>query len=388
MEITDFCPAQHPADSSDKGVITTHFDYHCMEDNLIKLDALGHDNPTMIKMLEEMAGVDSAVISMGDPSVMAVFSSPAPLGLPSDDEIIGMTGTIGIPEFGTSFTRQMLYETKPENFDTLVRLSGFSHGEDVWIGNAKDLILSGKVTVQETIGCRDDIMNFLISKGMGDRYAFKISENVRKGRGLPDGAEEEMGRFGVPGWYIESCKKMTYLFPKAHAVAYVMEAFRIAWFKLHKPLEFYSAFFYRRSQKNTFDVDCMTFGIDRVRAKIKETRNNPDAKPKDEDILPTLEACYEFYMRGFEFVGIDLYESDPARFLIVGENKLRPPFVAISGLGEAAARDLAAVRIGREFISIDEISAACSKVSRAHLEQLKTLGALRNLPESSQMSLF
>ena len=388
MAITDFCPVQHPADSDDKGVITTHFEYHCMEENLIKLDALGHDNPTMTRMLEEMTGIDSTEIRLDDPATMAIFSSPASLGLPDNDEIIGTTGTIGIPEFGTVFARQMLYDTKPGDFDTLVRLSGFSHGRDVWIGNAKDLILSGKVTISETIGCRDDIMNFLISKGMSDRDAFKISENVRKGKGLPDDAEEEMSRYGVPGWYIESCKKMTYLFPKAHAVAYVVEAFRIAWFKVHRPLEFYSAFFYRRSQKNSFDVDCMTRGIERVRAKIKETRGNPDAKPKDEDLLPTLEACYEFYLRGFEFERIDIYESDPVKFLISGENKLRPPFVAISGLGETGARDLAENRAGREFISIDEISAACPKVSKTHIEQLKALGALRDLPESSQMSLF
>ena len=388
MEITDFCPAQHPADSGDKGIITTHFDYHCMEDNLIKLDALGHDNPTMIKMLEEMTGMDSTSINLGDPETMAIFSSPAPLGLPENDEIIGATGTIGIPEFGTSFTRQMLCDTKPESFDTLVRLSGFSHGEDVWIGNARELIVSGNATVGETIGCRDDIMLFLISKGMDERYAFKISENVRKGRGLPEDAEDEMVRYSVPGWYIESCKKMTYLFPKAHAVAYVMEAFRIAWFKVHFPLEFYSALFYRRSQKSSFDANCMTHGIDKARARIKEIRNDPDAKPKDGDLLPTLEACYEFYMRGFDFEGIDLYESDPVKFLVTGKKKLRLPFVAISGLGETGARDLAENRKGREFISIEDVSAACPKVSKAHIEQLKAAGALRNLPEYSQMSLF
>jgi len=388
MEITDFCPAQHPADSKEKGVITTHFDYHCMEGNLIKLDALGHDNPTMIKKLEEMTGIMSADICLGEKTTMSIFSSPEQLGLPLDDEIIGATGTIGIPEFGTGFTRQMLCDTKPENFDTLVRLSGFSHGEDVWIGNARELILSGKASVGETIGCRDDIMLFLISRGMDDRYAFKISESVRKGKGLPDGAEEDMVSYGVPVWYVESCKKMTYLFPKAHAVAYVMEAFRIAWFKVHRPLEFYSAFFYRRSQKNSFDADSMINGIERVRAKIKETRNNPEAKPKDEDILPTLEACYEFYMRGFDFEGIDVYESDPVRFLIVGENKLRPPFVAISGLGDTGAYDLAEMRVGRKFVSIDEISSVCPKVSKTHIEQLKRLGALRDLPDSSQMSLF
>jgi len=358
-----------------------------MEDNLIKLDELGHDDPTMIRMLEDMTGINAGDIKLDDADTMALFTSPAPLGLPEDDDIIGATGSIGIPEFGTDFTRQMLCDTKPKNFDTLVRLSGFSHGTDVWLGNAKDLILSGKATVSETIGCRDDIMLFLISKGMDDRYAFKISESIRKGYGLPDGAEEEMIRHRIPDWYIVSCKKMTYLFPKAHAVAYVIMAFRIAWFKVHRPLEFYSAYFYRRSQKDSFDAEYMTRGIDVARRKIRNIRNNPEAKQKEEELLTTLEACYEFYLRGFDFAGIDLYESDPVKFLIAGEKKLRPPFVAISGLGETAAFDLAENRTA-VFISIEDISAACSKVSKTHMEQLRTLGALGDLPETSQMTLF
>ena len=388
MEITDFCPAQHPADDSDKGIITTHFEYHSMEDNLIKLDELGHDDPTMIKMLEDLTGVDARGIKLDDPDTMSIFTSPARLGLPENDDIIGATGSIGIPEFGTDFTRQMLCDTKPQNFDTLVRLSGFSHGTDVWLGNAKDLILSGKATVSETIGCRDDIMLFLISKGMDNRYAFKISESIRKGYGLPDGAEDEMVRHRVPDWYIGSCKKMTYLFPKAHAVAYVIMAFRIAWFKVHRPIEFYSTYFYRKSQKDSFDAQLMTRGIDVARKKIREIRNNPDAKQKEEDLLTTLEACYEFYLRGFDFAGIDIYESDPVKFLIAGEKKLRPPLVAISGLGEAAAFDLAESRTGLRFISVEDLSASCAKVSKAHIEQLRELGALNGLPESSQMSLF
>ena len=388
-EITDFCPAQHPADDSDKGIITTHFDYHRMEGNLIKLDELGHDDPTMIKMLEDLTGIDAREIKLGDPGTMAIFTSPLPLGLPDDDEIIGATGSIGIPEFGTPLTRQMLCDTQPEKFDTLVRLSGFAHGELVWIDNAKDLIMTGKATVSDTIGCRDDIMLFLISRGMDDRYAFKISESVRKGHALPDGAEDEMINYDVPGWYIESCKKIKYLFPKAHAVAYVIMAFRIAWFKVNKPLEFYSAHFFRRSQNNAFDAEYMTKGIEIARIKIHEFKNIPDIKDtKEEELLITLEACYEFYLRGFEFTRIDFYESDPVKFLITDDNKLRPPFVSISGVGEAAAFDIAESRNGREFISIDEVSAACSKVSRTCLDQLKALGAMRDLPESSQMSLF
>jgi len=388
MEIADFCPAQYPADDKESGVITTHFEYHSMEDNLLKLDELGHDDPTMIKMLEDLTGVSAREIPLDDPETMAIFKSPEPLGLPRGDEIIGETGSIGIPEFGTDFTRQMLRDTKPENFDTLIRLSGFSHGTDVWLGNAKDLILSGTATISETIGCRDDIMLYLISKGMDEKYAFKIMESVRKGKGLPDGAEEKMRELGVPDWYITSCKKIKYLFPKAHAVAYVMMAFRIAWFKVHYPLAFYSAYFYRRSQKDAFDAEMMTRGIDVVTAKIRELRSAQEMKGKDEDLLTTLEACYEFYKRGFSFAPIDLYESDAVKFNIVGDRQLRPPFVAITGLGDAAARDIVAGRAGRKFISVEELQITCPKVSRAHIEQLRSLGVLDGLPETSQMTLF
>ncbi len=388
MEIADFCPAQHPADDAEGGIITTHFEYHCMEDNLLKLDELGHDDPTMIRMLEDATGENAKEIRLDDPETMMIFKSPQPLGLDFGDPIVGNTGSIGIPEFGTGFTRQMLCDTQPDKFDTLVRLSGFSHGTDVWLGNAKDLILSGTADISQTIGCRDDIMLYLISKGMPEKRSFKIMESVRKGRGLPDGAEEEMTAAGVPEWYIDSCKKIKYLFPKAHAVAYVMMAFRIAWFKVHRPLAFYSAYFYRRSQKDGFDANSMTRGIDVVRAKIKEIRNNPNATAKEEDLLTTLEACYEFYLRGFEFAPMDLYESDATKFLLVGDKQLRPPFVAISGLGESAAFDIVEHRGDTEFISIDEFTSACPKVSKAHVEQLKALGALGDLPDTSQISLF
>lgn len=387
MEIFDFCPAQHPADSPDSGIITTHFEYHCMEDNLLKLDELGHDDPTMIKMLEDLSGKDAKKIALDDPDTMGIFKSAAPLGLTDDDPVIGKTGTIGIPEFGTGFTRQMLCDTKPECFDTLVRLSGFSHGTDVWLGNAKELILSGTASISETIGCRDDIMLYLISKGMNERRAFKIMESVRKGRGLPEGAEDEMKENNVPEWYIDSCKKIKYLFPKAHAVAYVMMAFRIAWFKVHEPLAFYSAYFYRRSQKDSFDASCMTKGLEVTAAKIREIRGNPAATAKDNDLLTTLEACYEFYKRGFEFTPVDIYRSDPVKFVIDG-NSLIPPLVAVSGLGTTAAYDLGEQRKHKRFLSIEELVDSCSKISKAHIDQLKALGALDGLPDTSQLSLF
>ena len=387
MEIVDFCPAQHPADDSEGGIVTTHFEYHCMEANLLKLDELGHDDPTMIKMLEDMTGIDAKEIPLDDKDTMGIFSSAAPLGLEDGDPIIGYTGSIGIPEFGTGFTRQMLCDVKPEKFDTLLRLSGFSHGTDVWLGNAKELIMSGTATVNETIGCRDDIMLYLISKGMPDTRSFKIMESVRKGRGLPDGAEEEMTDAGVPDWYIESCKKIKYLFPKAHATAYVMMAFRIAWFKVHEPMAFYSAYFYRRSQKDAFDAEYMTRGIEVCLAKIREIDANPDATAKEQDLYTTLEACYEFYKRGFEFSGVDLYKSDAVKFKIDG-NRLIPPFVAVSGLGETAARDLAKTRDEMEFISIEDIISFCPKVSRGNVSELKRLGALGDLPDTGQITLF
>ena len=391
-DVTDFCPVQHPADDPNSDIITTHFEYHCMEANLLKLDELGHDDPTMIRMLEDMTGVNAREIPLDDPDTMGIFCSAAPLGLTDDDPIVGKTGTIGIPEFGTGFTRQMLVDTQPKGFDILVRLSGFSHGTDVWLGNAKDLIMSGTATVNQTVGCRDDIMLYLISRGMDAKLSFKIMESVRKGKvkrgGFQDGWVETMQEHGVPEWYITSLSKIAYLFPKAHAVAYVMMAFRIAWFKVHEPLAFYSAYFYRRSQKDSFDADMMTRGLDYTRRKINELRNKPTLTAKEEDLLVTLEAVYEFNLRGFEFAPMSLYESDATKFLI-RDGKLLPPFVAISGLGESAAWNLVACRAdGREFVSVEELSAACPKVSQTHLEQLRAMGALGEMPDSSQMSLF
>ena len=390
-EIYDFCPVQHPADDPNTDIITTHFEYHCMEDNLLKLDMLGHDDPTMIRMLEDMTGVDAKKIPLDDPETKMIFRSPAPLGLPDDDPIIGKTGSIGIPEFGTSFTRQMLVDTQPDGFDMLVRLSGFSHGTDVWLGNAKDLILSGTASVSETVGCRDDIMLFLISKGMEPKMAFKIMESVRKGKvkknGFEPGWREKMEELGVPQWYIESLAKIAYLFPKAHAVAYVMMAFRIAWFKVHEPLAFYSAYFYRKSQKGGFDAEMMTQGLDTVKRHINRIKNDPESTDKDEDLMTTLEACYEFYMRGFAFDRIDIYQSHATKFNIV-DGKLLPPFVAVAGLGESAAWDIMEGREGKSFISIEEFNEACPKVSKTHMELLRNLGAFGDLPETSQVSLF
>ncbi len=385
-EIWDFCPVQHPADDVNSDQITTHFEYHSMEENLLKLDMLGHDDPTMIRMMEDMTGVDAKTIPLDDKNTMSIFTSSKVLGY-EDDKILGPTGAVAIPEFNTRFTRGMLMDTMPTRFDTLVRLSGFSHGTDVWLGNAKDLITSKTATVDSTIGCRDDIMVYLISCGMPEKRSFKIMEAVRKGRGLPDGAEEEMIAAGVPDWYIGSCKKIKYLFPKAHAVAYVMMAFRIAWFKVYHPLAFYAAYFYRRSQKGGFDAVLMTQGKESVMANIDAIEHNEEATDKDEDLLTTLEVVYEFYIRGFEFLPIDLYRSHATKFLIV-DGKILPPFIAISGLGESAAWDLMEGRKDKTFISIEEVAAACPKVSKTHIQMLKDSGAFGDLPDTSQVSLF
>ena len=385
-EIWDFCPVQHPADDKDSEWITTHFEYHSMEENLLKLDMLGHDDPTMIRMLEDMTGVDAQKIPLDDQDTMSIFTSSKVLGY-ENDPILGPVGSVAIPEFGTGFTRGMLQETQPTKFDTLIRLSGFSHGTDVWLGNARDLILSKTASVNDAIGCRDDIMLYLIKCGMPEKRSFKIMEAVRKGRGLPDGAEEEMKAAGVPEWYIGSCKKIKYLFPKAHATAYVMMAFRIAWFKVHEPLAFYAAYFYRRSQKGGFDAAMMTHGIDLVKQKLQEIDEAEDATAKDDDLFTTLEVCYEFYLRGFTFAPIDLYRSHATRF-VIEDGKLLPPFVSVSGLGETAAWDIMEGREGKEFLSIEEFSLACPKVSKTHIENLKAAGAFGDLPETSQITLF
>ena len=385
-EIWDFCPVQHPADDKDSEWITTHFEYHSMEENLLKLDMLGHDDPTMIRMLEDMTGVDAQKIPLDDQDTMSIFTSSKVLGY-ENDPILGPVGSVAIPEFGTGFTRGMLQETQPTKFDTLIRLSGFSHGTDVWLGNARDLILSKTASVNDAIGCRDDIMLYLIKCGMPEKRSFKIMEAVRKGRGLPDGAEEEMKAAGVPEWYIGSCKKIKYLFPKAHATAYVMLAFRIAWFKVHEPLAFYAAYFYRRSQKGGFDEGMMCHGIELVKKKLQEIKEDEDSSAKDDDLFTTLEVCYEFYLRGFTFAPIDIYHSHATKFQIE-DGQLRPPFVAVAGLGETAAWDLMNAREGREFLSVEEFADACPKVSKTLIDQLQSAGAFGDLPLTSQLTLF
>ena len=390
MDIEDFCPVQHPADDPDSDTITTHFEYHCMEDNLLKLDMLGHDDPTMIRMLENLTGVNARAIPLDDPDTMSIFISSKVLGY-ENDEVLGPTGAVAIPEFNTRFTRQMLVDTQPKDFNTLLRLSGFSHGTDVWLGNAKDLIVSGTASVLETVGCRDDIMLYLISMGLAPKMSFKIMEAVRKGKVKGGKAGdwpmwvEEMRKHDVPEWYIESLAKIGYLFPKAHAVAYVMMAFRIAWFKVHEPLAFYATFFSIRAK--AFDAAECCKDADALRRRIREIENNKDATAVEQDLMTTLEVCYEFCLRGFHFEPIDIYRSDATKF-VVTENGLLPPFTSVRGLGETAALDTVEKRKGKDFTSVEEFSLCCNKLSQTHIDQLRALGAFAGLPETSQLTLF
>ena len=386
-EVYDFCPVQHPADDPNSDTVTTHFEFKYLHDTILKLDELGHDIPTKYKRMEEYTNTNVLDCDLSDRKIYQLFTSPAPLGVTVDDLLGVDTGTLGLPEMNTKFVRGVLIQAQPKTFSDLLQISGLTHGTGVWLGNADELISGGVCTISDVIGCRDDIMLYLIKCGMPEKRSFKIMEAVRKGRGLPDGAEEEMKAAGVPEWYIGSCKKIKYLFPKAHATAYVMMAFRIAWFKVHQPLAFYAAYFYRRSQKGGFDEGMMCHGIELVKKKLQEIKEDEDSSAKDDDLFTTLEVCYEFYLRGFTFAPIDIYHSHATKFQIE-DGQLRPPFVAVAGLGETAAWDLMNAREGREFLSVEEFADACPKVSKTLIDQLQSAGAFGDLPLTSQLTLF
>lgn len=389
-EIYEFCPVQHPADDPNSDIITTHFDYHSIDANLLKLDILGHDDPTVIRMLQDITGIDPTKVPLDDKETMSIFSSTKALGV-TPEQIHSEVGSFGIPEFGTKFVRGMLVDTKPTTFDELIRISGLSHGTDVWLGNAQSLIEQGIVTLQDAICCRDDIMIYLIKMGLPPNPAFKIMETVRKGKALKDPAKWEeyktmMKEHNVPDWYIKSCEKIKYMFPKAHAAAYVTNAFRIAWFKVHMPLAYYAAFFSIRG-KDDFDSDCMIFGKEKVKNKMKEIDLlGNSATQKDKTMYPILELVLEMYERGFEFLPMDLYKSDATKF-IVEDNALRPPLNSIPGLGTVAALGIAEARKDGKFMSIDDLKIR-SKVGNSVTDILKKYGCLKGMSQSNQMSLF
>ena len=391
IEIYDVCPIQHPADDPDSDIITTHFEYHSIDANLLKLDELGHDDPTIIKHLENLTGVNAQEIPLDDPETMSLFHSCKALKYkgenPDTDPILGDLGCVAVPEFGTKFVRGMVKETHPSTFAELVSISGLSHGTDVWLGNAAELVSKG-IPLSGCICCRDDIMNYLILQGVKPKLSFKTMESVRKGKGLTEEMEAAMNEQHVPEWYIDSCKKIKYMFPKAHAVAYVMMAFRIAWFKVHRPLAFYSAYFSIRAKG--FDASCMIKGDKVCLDKMSELRGKERDKTisaAEKDMMTTLEVCHEFYRRGFTFEPMDVYKSDATRFLVT-ETGLIPPFTSMPGIGEQAALSIVEERKNGKFLSAEELIVRCPKASKAVVELLEQIGALGSMPKTTQMTLF
>ncbi|WP_240375347.1 PolC-type DNA polymerase III [Bacillus piscicola] len=383
-DIHDFCPIQYPADDKESEWRTTHFDFHSIDDNLLKLDILGHDDPTVIRMLQDLSGLDPSKIPVDDEDVMKIFSGPEILGV-SPEQILCKTGTYGIPEFGTRFVRQMLEETNPSTFSELVQISGLSHGADVWLGNAQELIQSGTCELKDVIGCRDDIMVYLIYKGVEHSLAFKIMEFVRKGKGLEEEWIDEMKKHEVPDWYIESCLKIKYMFPKAHASAYVLMALRIAYFKVHYPILFYAAYFTVRAAD--FDIPTMVKGSTAIRSKIEYIQTKGlEASPKEKSLVTVLELALEMCERGYTFQKVDLYRSEAAEFVVDGDT-LIPPFSSLDGVGTNAAVNIVKARKHGEFLSKEDLQQR-SRATKTVMEHLDLHGCLEGLPESNQLSLF
>lgn len=392
MDVYDFTPVQYPADDPTSLWRTTHFDYHSIEECVLKLDILGHDDPTMLRMLQDLSGIDVTTLPFDDPEVYKILKSPKVFGV-TEDEILCPTGTLGIPELGTKFTIQMLVDTKPDTFADLVKISGLSHGTDVWAGNASELVKNKVVPFKEVIGCRDDIMVNLIAWGMEPKRAFKIMEHVRKGKAKKDpetwaGMVEDMKKANIPEWYIDSCYKIQYMFPKAHAVAYVMSALRIAWFKVHQPINYYAAYFSIRV--DDFDIETMIKGYDDIRAKVMEIKaKGYDASNKEANVLDTLQVALEASARKIKFANINIEKSDATHFIIdtEHENTLIPPFSTIDGLGDTVAKNIIEERNKKPFFSIEDLQMR-GKISATTIEKLRSMGVLDGMPETSQLSLF
>ncbi|MBR4893037.1 MAG: PolC-type DNA polymerase III [Clostridia bacterium] len=380
-DVYDFTPIQHPANDKESGIITTHFDYHKLHDTLLKLDILGHDDPTMLKMLKDLTGLDPQSISLSDKDTMSLFTSPKALGV-TEEEIGSKTGTYGVPEFGTKFARQMLEDIQPKNFASLVKISGLSHGTDVWLNNAQDIVKEKIAPFEETICTRDDIMTYLMLKGLPPKRAFTIMEQVRKGKGLKEEDEAQMREKNVPEWYIESCKKIKYMFPKAHAVAYVTMGFRVAYYKVHYPIEYYCAYYSVRA--DDFDAGIMTKGKDKIEKSLNEYNKIPKPSAKEKNIITILEICKEMYARGIEFLPVDLYKSDDLNFK-VENGKIRPPFTSIKGLGLAAAQNIKAARDEKEFFTKEDFMAR-AKVGQAVVDMLDNHNCFKDIPDSSQLT--
>ena len=393
MDVFDFTPFQYPADDPTSAWRTTHFDYHAIDQDVLKLDILGHSDPTQLRIIQDLSGHDITKVPLDDKATMGIFLSPEPLGV-TKEQILNETGTLGIPEFGTPFTVGLVSETKPTTFAELIKISGLSHGTDVWLGNAQELIKNNIVPFKEVIGCRDDIMVYLMYHGMKPIKAFKIMEFVRKGRASKPKDHEQWLEYeqdlkdaGIEEWFIDSCRKIKYMFPKAHATAYVTSAFRIAYYKVHYPAWFYASWF--STKATDFDIETMIKGYDSIKNKMAEISSKGfDASNKESGILETLKVALEMTARGLKFGNIDLEKSQATNFGVTDDMKtLIPPFSSIDGLGDTVAKLIVEERNKGYFLSIEDLQKR-AKVSSTLIEKMKSMGILDNLDESSQLSLF
>ena len=390
MEVSDFTPFQYPADDPDSAWRTTHFDYHSLENDLLKLDILGHSDPTQLRMIQDLSHTNVTEVPLDDKETMSIFSKLDALGV-TEEQIMCPTGTLGIPEFGTNFTISMVNETKPTTFAELVKISGLSHGTDVWLGNAQELIKNNIVPFKEVIGCRDDIMVYLMYKGVEPIKAFKIMEFVRKGKASKDketwdSYKSIMMDAKIDDWFIDSCEKIKYMFPKAHAAAYVTSAFRIAWYKVHMPVYFYASWF--STKATDFDIEAMIKGYDAIKDRLIEIKEKGfDASNKESGIKESLNVALEAAARGMKVINFDLYKSKGLSFDVEDDHTLIPPFITIDGLGEVVAKNIEEEAKKKPFVSIEDFQNRC-KVSSTLIDKMKSLGIFNNMPESSQLSLF
>ncbi|MDL2217682.1 PolC-type DNA polymerase III, partial [Christensenellaceae bacterium OttesenSCG-928-M15] len=384
-DILEFTPIQYPADAKQKDVITTHFDFHALDDRLVKLDILGHVDPTALRMMQDITGLDPREIPLSDEDTMKLYSSSKGLGVDLTALSGCDVGSLGLPEFGTSFVRQMLMDTRPTMFEELVRIAGLSHGTDVWLNNAQDLVRGGVATLSEAICTRDDIMNYLILNGCEPSISFKTMESVRKGRGLTPEMEAEMRKNDIPEWYIESCKKIKYMFPRAHAAAYVMMSFRVAYYKFHYPAAYYAVYFSVRA--DAFDVKFALGGAEKVLKSIRAIEaKGKDATALENDLLTNLEVVYEMNLRGIKLLPVDIEKSDATKFLIE-EDGIRAPFSAVAGVGTNAAQQIFKTVKGANIHTMEDFQAVTGANSGV-IAALKEIGCFDGMPETNQISLF